>query len=84
MPRDKRFDSTFPLLRDPCRHHRCPGEWITIEVMKAAVEMLVRTRYDVPAQDLEIAMSRLPALPRSGVVISGVRHGAIPHAGTHP
>ena len=41
------------------RGHRCPGEWITIELTKMAVRMLVTgLHYDVPAQDLSV---HLPA-----------------------
>lgn len=55
-------------------HHRCPGEWITVELMKVAALFLAQAvQYDVPQQDLRIAMTRLPALPRSGFVISNVR-----------
>lgn len=54
--------------------HRCPGEWITIELMKVAVGLLARgMAYEVPEQDLRIDRSRLPALPRSRFVISHVR-----------
>ncbi len=55
-------------------NHRCPGEWITIALMRQAVDVLVRSlRYEVPEQDLEIDLSRLPALPRSGLIIRNVR-----------
>jgi len=54
--------------------HRCPGEWIAIELMKLAAEFFARrTSYDMPEQDLRIEWSRLPALPRSRFVISNVR-----------
>ena len=54
-------------------HHRCPGEWITIELMKQATVMLTRQiGYDVPEQDLRIEWSRMPALPRSRFVVSNV------------
>ena len=57
-------------------NHRCPGEWITIEIMKASSRFLAsRIRYDVPDQDLRIAFSRPPAVPRSRFVITNVaRH----------
>jgi fatty-acid peroxygenase len=56
------------------RNHRCPGEWITIELMKDAVEFLAESiAYDIPPQDLRISMSRMPAIPRSRFVISNVR-----------
>ena len=54
--------------------HRCPGEWITIEQMKAIVPILANEmRYEVPPQDLTISLNRLPALPRSRFVMKGVR-----------
>lgn len=54
--------------------HRCAGEWITIQVMKRAVRLLVSdTLYDVPPQDLGIDLSRMPAIPRSRFVITNVR-----------
>lgn len=54
--------------------HRCPGEWITIELMRTAVRFLTREiDYDVPAQDLGLGLARMPAAPRSGFVMSGVR-----------
>ena len=57
--------------------HRCAGEWVTIEVLKrTAVFLASRIRYDVPEQELQVDMTRLPALPRSGFVISNVKSDA--------
>lgn len=54
--------------------HRCPGEWITIEVMKTAAKCLSRSMtFKVPEQSLKISMARIPALPKSRFVISRVR-----------
>lgn len=54
--------------------HRCPGEWIIIELMKVAVDFLSGCiDYDVPEQDLELDRTRLPACPRSRMVISSAR-----------
>lgn len=54
--------------------HRCAGEWITIELMKVALNSLTRSmQYDVPEQDLRISLSRMPAIPESRFVISNVR-----------
>jgi fatty-acid peroxygenase len=54
--------------------HRCPGEWITVEQMKAITRCLVREmQYEVPAQDLSIDYSRIPALPKSGFVLTRIR-----------
>jgi fatty-acid peroxygenase len=55
--------------------HRCPGEDITVALMKTAVRHFASLAYDVPRQDLTIDLARLPALPRSGLVISNVRRG---------
>lgn len=61
---------------DPRVHHRCPGEWIAIELMKQATHMLTRGMiYAVPPQDLDIDWSRLPALPRSRFVIDRIEVG---------
>jgi fatty-acid peroxygenase len=55
------------------QHHRCPGESITVELMKQAVEFLLyRLRYTLPPQDLAVDRSRLPALPRSRLVLTDV------------
>lgn len=54
--------------------HRCPGELLTIELMKAATRFLTRRiTYDVPPQDLSISLARIPALPASRVVVENVR-----------
>lgn len=54
--------------------HRCAGEWTTIALMKDAADLLARRLdYVLPEQDLSIVTSRLPALPRSRVVLRGAR-----------
>lgn len=52
--------------------HRCPGEWLTIALIARAVRLLSRTGYTVPAQDLTVRLDRMPALPQSGFVMSGI------------
>lgn len=55
-------------------NHRCAGEWITIELMKAAARQLAtQMRYDVPEQDLSIDLSRMPAVPKSRFIMRKVR-----------
>jgi fatty-acid peroxygenase len=50
--------------------HRCPGEWITIALMKQAVRFLARDLdYEVPDQDLEVDLARMPAIPASRFVM---------------
>lgn len=57
-------------------NHRCPGEWITLALMKALLGFLQEeVAYEVPPQDLSLEWRRLPAVPRSRFVIAGV----IPH-----
>jgi fatty-acid peroxygenase len=54
--------------------HRCPGEWITVEQMKAVIRVMVReTSYEVPSQDLRINLARIPALPSSRFLMKKVR-----------
>lgn len=50
--------------------HRCPGESVTISLMKEAVRQLTRhTAIEVPVQDLSIRLNHFPALPREGVLL---------------
>ena len=57
--------------------HRCPGEWMTIEVVKAMARALTaEIHYRVPPQDLTLDLTHIPAIPRSGFVISDVRQAA--------
>ncbi len=54
--------------------HRCPGEWIVLELMERSLQVLTQDiAYEVPEQDLSIDFKRLPALPRSGFVMANVR-----------
>lgn len=59
---------------DHYQNHRCAGEWITIEVMKAALRILTQEMdYDVPRQNLHVDLTRLPAIPESRFVMTNVR-----------
>lgn len=59
---------------DHLANHRCPGEWITVELMRQSAQFLARDMsWDVPPQDLSIDTRRLPALPRSRLVLASVR-----------
>ncbi|RYD36632.1 MAG: cytochrome P450 [Verrucomicrobiaceae bacterium] len=54
--------------------HRCAGERITIELLKAALRLLVcGMEYEVPPQNLHFPLSRMPTLPKSGFVMRKVR-----------
>lgn len=53
--------------------HRCAGEWLTIEVMKRCIDLMVnKMEYTVPKQDLSLSMNQMPSVPQSGFVISDV------------
>lgn len=55
-------------------NHRCAGEWITIQLMETTLDFLVNSiKYAVPQQDLDVSLSRFPAQPKSGFVISNVK-----------
>ena len=54
---------------NPRTGHRCPGEQITVAVLSALAVRLARLSFDVPEQDLDISPRRIPARPRSGVVL---------------
>lgn len=59
---------------DPSKGHRCPGEGITMEIMKASLDFLVnKIEYDVPNQDLSYSMAKMPTLPESRFIISNIR-----------
>lgn len=51
-------------------HHRCPGEIITIELMKVFMRFMTQeVTYNVPKQDLTISLAKVPTLPASGFII---------------
>ncbi|RZU32535.1 cytochrome P450 [Blastococcus saxobsidens] len=54
---------------DPRTNHRCPGEQITVALLSALAVRLARLDWEAPEQDLTIALHRIPARPRSGVVL---------------
>ena len=59
---------------DPAHGHRCPGEGITVEIMKVTVDFLVNhITYDVPDQDFSYSLNRLPTFPKSGFVMTNIR-----------
>lgn len=58
---------------DPSTGHRCPGEGITIEVMKASLDFLVnKIEFEIPAQDLSFSLVKVPTLPESGFVMQNI------------
>lgn len=59
---------------DPYSGHRCPGESVTADLVRSALQLFVEDiAYDVPPQDLTVGLRRMPTLPASGFVIANVR-----------
>lgn len=55
-------------------HHRCPGEIITIELLKVFLRFMTREiSYNIPRQDLSFSLKVIPTLPASGLIIEKVR-----------
>lgn len=50
---------------------------ITVELMKEAIRLLCcEMDYEVPAQDLGVRLNRMPAQPRSGMILSAISRRA--------
>ena len=59
---------------DYYQNHRCPGESIVISLMERALDFFSRrVLYQIPDQDLRVDFRRMPALPRSRLVIGNVQ-----------
>lgn len=60
---------------DPAKGHRCPGEWITITLLKSGMDFISgHLAYEVPPQDLSYSLRRMPAIPKSRFIISNVKY----------
>ena len=75
---DRRQSSGFDFVPhgggDHYSGHRCPGEFVTGDLVKSALQLFARAiAYDVPPQDLTVGLRRIPTLPASGFVIANVR-----------
>lgn len=54
--------------------HRCPGEAITIDLMKDTLDFLVnKIEYTVPPQDLTYSLKEIPTLPKSGFLMTNIK-----------
>ncbi len=52
-------------------NHRCPGEWITIKLMKVTLNFFTQSlQYNVPKQNLQISLSKMPTAPKSRFIIN--------------
>ncbi len=81
MFRPARFDGRdigpFELVPqgggDHATGHRCAGEWISLALMRTFANWLTRIEYDLPAQDMDLAMTELPGLPSSRMIWENLR-----------
>ena len=72
--RDDGFSLVAQGAGDPASGHRCAGEPVTSGLLLRALRFLVNdVEYAVPPQDLRIDFQRLPALPRSRMLLGRVR-----------
>lgn len=61
------------------QHHRCAGEWLTVQTMQQALDLLVHGMdYSVPAQDFNFSLSTIPTMPASGFIMQDVREKGEP------
>jgi|SRR5690625_769194 len=70
-------DNAFSLIpqggAEHYKHHRCAGEWLTMDIMKTFSELLVKDMtYDVSPQKLQYSMVKMPSIPKSGFVMENV------------
>ncbi|WP_198943477.1 cytochrome P450 [Actinokineospora bangkokensis] len=64
---------------DPRTGHRCPGEDVVVAVLSAIAQKLAAARYEVPEQDLEIPLDRIPTTPRSRfTLVAGEAASSVP------
>ncbi|WP_447002224.1 cytochrome P450 [Saccharothrix isguenensis] len=63
-----RFELVPQGAGDPETNHCCPGEPLTVAILRTLAVRLARTDYDVPEQDMTISLRRVPARPKSGFV----------------
>lgn len=53
--------------------HRCPGEWLTIKLIRqAALFLTARMRYSVPDQDMSVSLHSFPGQPKSGMILRDI------------
>lgn len=59
--------------------HRCPGEWVVVELLKTSMEFLAgRLIYRVPLQNLIYSLRRIPTRPASGFIMEEIRRVTAP------
>jgi fatty-acid peroxygenase len=59
---------------DCSQGHRCAGEMVTTEVMKVSLEFIAKClSYQVPKQNLNYRITRIPTLPKSKFVMCNIK-----------
>lgn len=54
--------------------HRCPGEWMTLDIMKISLDYLAnKISYEVPDQDLSYSLVNIPSIPKSKFIMENVQ-----------
>ncbi|WP_253288765.1 cytochrome P450 [Amphibacillus sp. MSJ-3] len=72
--RENPFDFIPQGGGDYIKGHRCPGEQLTVEMMKASLDLLVnKMDYQVPAQNLTLDMAKIPSFPNSKFLITRIK-----------
>jgi fatty-acid peroxygenase len=53
--------------------HRCPGEWITVDIMKISLDYLAnKIEFDLPKQDFSYSLTEIPSLPKSRFIMKNI------------
>lgn len=72
--KDNSFDFIPQGGGETSKGHRCPGEGITIELMKISLDFLIhKIEFDVPKQNLEYSLIKIPSLPEDGFIMSNIK-----------
>lgn len=58
----------------PSTGHRCPGEGVTLELMKISLDFLLRNiSFETPAQNFTYSLRKIPSLPESGFIMKNIQ-----------
>lgn len=80
--RPERFENKEKNLFDfipqgggnPAITHRCPGEYVVINITETVLDFLLNyIDFDVKKQDLSYNLNKIPTIPRSGFIISNIK-----------
>ncbi|OOY02631.1 cytochrome P450, partial [Thioclava sp. F28-4] len=52
------------------QNHRCPGEWLTTELLTEAVMQLRKLDWTLPEQNLSLPENQFPPLPEGGLRVA--------------